>query len=115
MKSWKEARWSFGLLQNLLALIQKHEVKDLHLQGKSIWVLLMILEYGGKDSPDLQKMKEDDELFYHLLEPMFRIICEYTIYMQAIHILRLLIKFYGFSATKYFKSVIPHRLPPYSL
>jgi hypothetical protein len=103
LKQWKESRWSFSVIRSLVDIIKKYEVNDLHLQGRSVWVLLMCLEHGGKQSTELQSMKDDEEFVCFLIEAMFKIIFEFTIYMQSIEILRLLVQFYGFNAAKVFE------------
>jgi hypothetical protein len=105
LKPWKESRWEIKDIRSLISLIIRYELNsDLQLQGKGIWVLQMILEYGGRNSPSLQEMYQDEDLVHSLNETLLKIAFEYPLYSMIIEILRLSVKYYKFSPTKLFET-----------
>jgi hypothetical protein len=105
LKSWKESRWEINDIRSLLGLIIRYELNnDLQLQGKGVWVLQMILEYGGRNSPSLQEMYQDEDLVHSFNETLLKIAFEYPLYEMIIQILRLSVKYYKFSAGKLFET-----------
>lgn len=103
LQQWKDARWEVTHIQGILNLIEKYELNDLQLQGKALWTLSMMLAYGGKESEDLQKMKDNEDLVHLFHETLLKLLLEFTVYNTVIDIFRSLIKYYGFDSRKIFE------------
>lgn len=98
LDQWKDLRVELDCLKRIIAMIRRYETSGLQLDGKGLWLLSMILEYGCND------LTIDSPTLTVLFDTLLRVGVETSAYTVSSTILLLLIKNYQASTSRLFQT-----------
>lgn len=98
LDQWKVLRVELDCLKRIIAMIRRYETSGLQLDGKGLWLLSMILEYGCND------LTIDSPTLTVLFDTLLRVGVETSAYTVSSTILLLLIKNYQASTSRLFQT-----------
>ncbi len=98
---WKSIEWKLSTFKGMVEVVRRYEVDELKYDGRSAWILYMMLEYGAQDR-SWAYFEDNRELINTMIATLLRILIEHSNYNQIFLIFRTLQNSYGLNPSEVF-------------
>lgn len=102
LSQWKSIEWSLATFKGVVEVVRRYEVDELKYDGRSAWILYMMLEYGTQ-TRSWEYFEEDHDLISTMIATLLRILVEHGNYNQIFLTFRTLMNSYNLNGSQLFQ------------